>query len=1116
MPAFKTIAQTIQFRSQLLEMPSGVWQETRSVIQDGLGNIWFATGNGLFRFDGFEVSEFGHDPEDQNTISANKVYVVCSGSSGSVWLGYQGMGFSHFNQATGKIQHFKHVAGKSNSLMNDSVTSLLEDSEGFLWIGTVAGVDRFDKNTGKFTHFIADKTEPRSITNGEVYTIYQDKNNALWFGTGTPFSAGKDGGLSRFDKRTQKFDRYLSSDDPKFTDCRVTALFEDSRGNFWVGLAGDGLCQLDRQSGEFKKFPAAAGRITGPGRPPVKTINPTFNDHITFILQDPLGRIWISTCNGIKIFDYDTNESIDFRIVKDDPSNDFDEIMYRGLMSRDGTIWMSQVIGPVHQIDVLHSKINRYSHGLFANTVFEAPGGDYWVGTDGSGLLRVNPVTGKTIKIKTITDPSHKNRSDNVFVIRKAWGDYLWLGTSSGLKLFDQRSGSIRTFSKQAGSPQKINSDTVYSVYQSGNGQWWFSMDHQGLNMFDTVTGKFTQYINNPLRNSSISAGYIAAIAEDVKGRLLAGSFEDGLNIRVSEADSFFHLLRGKAITGLLRDNGGTVWVGTPQMLYTLNKNSDVALPFFNPLSGKAISNILAIVEDSTYNIWIVTGKKLLKLNRDRSVISEFDESSNFFKDQTFIYTDAVTTPGGEVLIGSSSGFYTFYPTKINPGKTAPELVLNTLYINHQLISPGKSSVLDTLLNATKEIHLKYNQNYFSIGFRAMDFSGSKLTYRYRLDPVEAFWQNADEDQDAYFQNLPPGDYTLHVQAINNDGLKSERSLAIMISPPWWLTWWAYFAYALATAALLSAYISYRSRHLKKEKEILEATVVRRTAELNRSLENLKSTQAQLLHSEKMASLGEITSGIAHEIQNPLNFVKNFSEVNTELIQELQQELESGNVDEARRITTEIAENESRVTMHGKRVDGIVKNMLMHSRMGAGRKEPTDVNTIVEEYLKLAWTGFKSKDNNTLIQLQTDYDPSIGKIQMVPGDLGRVLLNVFNNAFYAVREKSTGLSGSNTGDIFKPSVWVTVKRREPYVEIKIRDNGPGITEGNLHKIFQPFFTTKPTGLGTGLGLSVSYDIVKAQNGEIFAESVLGESTTFTIRIPLNDAGDEQPTKPAGA
>jgi signal transduction histidine kinase len=262
------------------------------------------------------------------------------------------------------------------------------------------------------------------------------------------------------------------------------------------------------------------------------------------------------------------------------------------------------------------------------------------------------------------------------------------------------------------------------------------------------------------------------------------------------------------------------------------------------------------------------------------------------------------------------------------------------------------------------------------------------------------------------------------------------------------------------------------------------------------TLKELKATQAQLIQSEKMASLGELTAGIAHEIQNPLNFVNNFSDINKELIGELNDAIIHNNMEEVRTITINIRANEEKISHHGRRADAIVKGMLQHSQISTGQKESTDINLLANEYMRLAYHGYRAKDKSFIAILKTDLDMAVGKIEITPQDIGRVLINIFNNAFYAVNERNKELVVD-----YEPVVLLSTKKQENYVEISIKDNGNGIPEKALDKIFQPFFTTKPTGQGTGLGLSLSYEIIKAHGGAIEVISNEMGFTEFKIRIP---------------
>ena len=296
---------------------------------------------------------------------------------------------------------------------------------------------------------------------------------------------------------------------------------------------------------------------------------------------------------------------------------------------------------------------------------------------------------------------------------------------------------------------------------------------------------------------------------------------------------------------------------------------------------------------------------------------------------------------------------------------------------------------------------------------------------------------------------------------------------------------------------LFIAIILYRNSLQRKKANIL---LSQQKNELETTLATLKTTQNQLVQSEKMASLGELTAGIAHEIQNPLNFVNNFSEVNAELIDELKTELGQDNKQQAIEIANDIRENEEKIIFHGKRADAIVKSMLQHSRSSTSKKELTDINVLAEEYLRLAYHGMKAKDKSFNVDIKSELDNTIEKVNVIQQDIGRVILNLITNAFYVVSEKK-----KQQGDNYEPIVTVSTKKAGDKIEISVSDNGNGIPQKVLDKIFQPFFTTKPAGQGTGLGLSLSYDIItKGHGGELQVETKEGEGSVFIISIPVNN------------
>ncbi len=322
----------------------------------------------------------------------------------------------------------------------------------------------------------------------------------------------------------------------------------------------------------------------------------------------------------------------------------------------------------------------------------------------------------------------------------------------------------------------------------------------------------------------------------------------------------------------------------------------------------------------------------------------------------------------------------------------------------------------------------------------------------------------------------------LRVREIENERIKNRNRVKISA------------LLALLTVLLISGFMLWRNNQIKQDKNRL---LVKKNKEIEETLKKLQSTQTQLIQAEKMASLGELTAGIAHEIQNPLNFVNNFAEVNAELADELLEAAQKEQLDEVKNLAQDIKQNQEKIALHGRRADTIVKNMLQHSRSNTGAKEPTDINALCEEYMRISYHGLRAKDTSFYAKYRVELDPAVGLIPLNAQDIGRVILNLLNNAFYAVNQKAKQHIGG-----YEPQVIIRTLRNPEQVIIRVEDNGGGIPEELKAKIFQPFFTTKPTGEGTGLGLSLAYDIVtKGHGGELNVETEKGAGTTFIISLP---------------
>jgi len=1103
-------AQDVHF--EIINPPKDVpWQLIAGMSQGPDGFLWLTNYTGVYKYDGQEFIHYLHDPKNPNSIADDRIECILAANDGTTWIGTYITGLDHLDPATGIVTHFRHLANDAGSLSNDTVTALVQDKQGTLWVGTYGGLDRFNPQTGDFTHFAHITNDSTSLSNNLVRAIYEDHEGVIWVGTGSPFNEnaeGGSGGLNRFDRKTGTFKSYLH--DPKnprsIADNRVRAIFEDSKEIFWVGTAGDGLQTLDKSTGVFTHYYYDPRHPEKLSRPPLEKTLGYVDDHITFITEDDAGRIWIGTMEGgINVYDPSTKKVTYYGSNKNSreqlPGNQF----WYAYKTRDGIIWISNW-GATDGIYNLY-KINPYQNKLpyhylrdTVNAFAEDSAHTLWLAS-GRGLIHIGS-DGKEQRILITKDTSSpKNIIINIEKDEKS--NTFWVATVRGLYHFDPATKIFTGYHRIEGDANSLLSDTILTIKQENKDRLWIGT-FRGLELMDIKTGTFIKRFQNnagAITNDDI----IQEIVTDKNNQVWvsAGSGLKKLDKLSGHFKQYFTNISGGS-NSVMKDSGGNLWVATNQGLYKYNKEKD-EFTLFTDASGALTAStiILWITEDHEKNLWLNTNRGIIKLNAEKNTTVVYGKKQGV--DVTSLTILGYTRENGEILYGTKSGYFAFQPERLIQNIPAPLVHVTNFLLASKPVTAGKGSILPLALSLTKNIDLQYNQNTFSFEFASIDYAsaGESNHLQYILENFDHGWQLAGENKTAYYFNVAPGTYIFKVKAVNDSGVWAERDMTVIISPPWWKTWWAYTIYVICFLALsifTNRFI--RNRIIEKERMKSRERELRQAKEIEKAYNELKSTQAQLIQSEKMASLGELTAGIAHEIQNPLNFVNNFSEINKERISEMKEEIDKGNYEEVKSIANDIEENEEKINHHGKRADAIVKGMLQHSRTSSGQKEMTDINGLADEYLRLAYHGLRAKDKSFNTDFKTDFDENIGKINVTPQDIGRVLLNLYNNAFFAVNEKKKDTSTGSVRNGYEPVVSVSTKRNNGRVEIRVADNGNGIPQKVVDKIFQPFFTTKPTGQGTGLGLSLSYDIVKAHGGEIKLETREGEGSAFIIQLPI--------------
>jgi len=1092
-----------------------------AIAQDQQGYIWFSSfSKGLVRYNGKEFKNFKHEPENPNSLVSNEIISMAVDSSGMIWLATYGSGLDRFDPTTNKFTHFRYKAGDSSSIIYDTLTAVMVDHSGNVYVSSLKGIDIYDSKSGKFSHIKAEQFRNIPDKGSFIFEMMVDKEGIIWFGIGDPFTGNTTdkGGLYRYDPSNRKITLYKSNpkDPNSLINPNVTALFEDSKGNFWVGTKDNGLHTFDRKTGRFTRHLYDPSQPEKLSRPPLGENSE--NDFISFINEDNTGKVWIgSLMGGINSYDPVTQKvahfgSVDYKKLKPlfakDTLSGFKEIgAVRALRAKDGLLWISGFYNNIYTMSYGRKTIPYFSNKEAVNSFYLEPNGNtLWFGTD-KGLARKDL---RTQQIKTWShDPKNSNslNSNSVVDIKPDEQGMLWLATHlGGMDHFDPQTGNVTRYKQDSAKPESIGINGLHCIFIENEQYLWVGGE-VGLSRLDRKSGKFNTYKFDKNDSASFMDAAVFSIIKDKNNNIWIAT-SSGVNKFNRDKGNFKRYLKDYSVKSVYEDSKGKLWAGSSEGLFYLDAEKDKFKSFTTPNFPNGIEQILNILEDNEQNLWITTANAIIKLNATRDNVKLYNADYGILS-SNWNWLNNYKAADGRLFIGGSNGYYMVTPKELNESRIPPMLNFSGLKIGDKEIYPTEKGILTVPFWKAEKIELPYSQNTFTIDFNAVDFhSSGAIKYLYQLDGFEKNWHDVGNEHKATYFGIPPGSYTLHIRAINSEGSMAEKSMLIVITPPWWRTWWAYIMYALLfLLAGWGIYKFQKQQIIEKERKRTQYKELAQAKEIEKAYTELKATQAQLIQSEKMASLGELTAGIAHEIQNPLNFVNNFSEVSNELVDEMTSALNQGDIEDAKSIATDIKQNLEKINHHGKRADAIVKGMLQHSRTNTGQKEPTDINALADEYLRLAFHGLRAKDKSFNAILKTDFDQKIGKIDIIPQDIGRVLLNLISNAFYAVDEKK-----KLTPEGYNPEVSVSTQlvpasenspiRNPQSVIISVKDNGNGIPQKVLDKIFQPFFTTKPTGQGTGLGLSMSYDTIKAHGGELKVETKEGEGASFIIQLPV--------------
>jgi len=1073
----------------------------QALAQDERGFLWIGTADGLNRYDGVEFKVYRPVPGDPASIAESNIGALAA-APGALWVGVNGVGLDRLDLATETFRHYRHDPRDRTSLGWVRVTHIAIGPDGGVWVAIEGhGIDRLDPATGLIRHFRHDPTRPDSLASDDV--------NDLAVGGGSVWAATANG-LDLLEPTGAV--RHLAKD-PVYTRsagaAAATALTLDRAGALWIGSGGPAVERIDPKSGALRRFeiPPDADRT-----PP------------NALVEDRDGILWAAMRpRGLLRIDPRTGEVVSVRHSEtDDRSLPLDAVI-RLLVDRAGDLWVGTWGGGVGRLDRRGSFVDTY--GSSQSSITGLPRGDVRaIHEDRRGRILASVFRNGVIRIDPASraaepfcggpgDADRWNEGNDML----PEGEALWLATDRGLKRVAEETGrAMPPAWLRTGHP--LFTIRVHALARDRSGVLWLATS-SGLARLDPVTGATRFYSNDPADPGSLPATpRLEHVLVDRKDRVWVAFKDYGLARLDRDTGRFHRYTHDPADAGSLADDDvqrifeasdGALWLALEGGGVDRLDPETGAFRNYSMRDGLPNDVVYAALEDAGGHIWVSTNSGIARLDPRRGGVLRWDVRDGL-QDQEFNYAAAALGASGVLYFGGALGINVIRPGDLQPDDDRPPVVLTSLSIRNRPAALARAAPYLTQLT------LRHDQSFFTIAFASVGFRrADKALYTYRLEGVDQE-PVVTSRRSASYTDVRPGRYRFVVSAQSGDGArsKSDGVLLLRVLAPWWATWWMRSLYALALLGAAAGIHQTRLALVTREKERLENRVGERThqlveknVELQTTLERLRATQDQLVLSEKMASLGQLTAGIAHEIKNPLNLVNSFARLSIELAADLQAALSGSRerldpealegIDEDLR---DLTFNAGKVEEHGKRADEIVRAMLLHARGASDERQAADLNALVKDSVALAYHARRARDSSFQAAIEEVYDPSVGVVEVVPQEIARVVLNLVDNAFYAVQARWTdgGGAAAPTGH---PTVSVTTARRDATVEVRVRDNGSGIPEAVVARIFEPFFTTKPAGQGTGLGLSLGYDIVERHGGTLRVESRQGSFTELVMTLP---------------